>query len=695
MNLRGRADLGRLHQMSRLLRHRGPDGEGLVLLSPRSGQWFTLGGADTPIEVFASPHRYAPGHRGRPGESVGHASEGRGPEPAPADAHYPLGLLHRRLAIVDLSPAGHQPMCDDEGACWITYNGEIYNHVELRAELEALGDRFTSASDTEVILAAWRRYGPDCLARFNGMFAFALWDSRRRELFCARDRFGVKPFYYQWDGAGFAFASEPRALVLTQPRPIAARLGAVRDLLALDWVDHESATCFEGLRQLPAAHYMIVGERGLSLRRWWKLEPERRVGGGVDIAAEFERLFTDAVRLRLRADVEVGSCLSGGLDSSAVVTTAARLAARPLHAFTCAYDEGPAWDERPYVRAVTEASGAIPHHVVPDGRDFWDTFDRMTLAQGEPTAGAGVYSQWKVMELAHDAGLKVLLDGQGGDETLAGYPRYLPVRLRDLLSTGDLAGFLSLWGPVARRLGATTALALTLEPWLPAGLVAPLRRRFGQGKDRVLGPSLRALEHGPPPRAPREFPSALKRQLAFDTLQRLLPSLLRYEDRNSMAFSIETRLPFLDYRLVEFVFSLPDGALLDGGTSKAILRRSLSDRIPRAVLERRDKMGFETPADVWLRGRHAAEARRRLLTPGPLHAWIDAGAMRVELERYLAGERDIGLQVWRWLSLESWIRCFLAADGRAIERAPEAVLHAGRHRTYVEVARELASERTG
>ena len=267
------------------------------------------------------------------------------------------------------------------------------------------------------------------------------------------------------------------------------------------------------------------------------------------------------------------------------------------------------------------------------------------------------------------------------------------MRLRDLLSCGDFAGFLSLWGPVARRLGATTTLALTLEPWLPAGLVAPLRRRFGQGKDRVLGLGLRGLGAGPTPRPPREFPSALKRQLAFDTLQRLLPSLLRYEDRNSMAFSIETRLPFLDYRLVEFVFSLPDAALLEGGISKAILRRGLSDRIPRVVLERRDKMGFETPADLWLRGRFAGETRRRLLTPGPLHAWIDPSVLRVELERYLGGERDIGLQVWRWLSLESWNRCFLATDGRAIERAPEATLHAGRHRTYVEVARELAGER--
>ncbi len=331
---------------------------------------------------------------------------------------------------------------------------------------------------------------------------------------------------------------------------------------------------------------------------------------------EFARLFTDAVRLRLRADVEVGSCLSGGLDSSAVVTTASRLLPHPMHAFTCAYDDGPEFDERPWMRATVEASGARSHVVVPDGKDFWATFDRLATRQGEPTAGPGLFSQWKVMELAHAQGLKVLLDGQGGDETLAGYFRYLPVRLRDLVARGDLAGFLRLLPKVARRLGPGTALALTFEPWLPAGLVAPLRRRFGQGKDRVLTGALRGLPRPDLPRPPRGFPSALSRQLAFDTLQRLLPSLLRYEDRDSMAFSIETRLPFLDYRLVEYAFSLPDAMRLDGDTTKAVLRRALADRIPPAVLARRDKKGFETPADLWLRGRYAGEARRRLLGPG-------------------------------------------------------------------------------
>ena len=673
----GRVDLGRLHQMSRLLRHRGPDDEGVTLIDP-DGAAHALGGPDTPHDVYGRALPYAPGH--------GASSD--------AAAHYRVGLLHRRLSIVDLSPAGHQPMSDASGRYWITYNGEVYNYVELRLELEGLGERFQSASDTEVILAAYRRWGAAALDQLNGMFAFAIWDPERRELFCARDRFGVKPFYYQHDGHHFAFASEPKALVLTQPQRIAVRAAAVRDLLALDWVDHESGTFFESLWQLPGGHFLTVSERGLAVRRWWALDPARRAHGRpVDWVREFEHLFTDAVRIRLRADVPVGSCLSGGLDSSAVVTTAAQLVPHPLHAFTCAYDEGPAWDERPWVRATVEASRATSHLVIPDGGDFWSVFDRLAAQQDEPTAGPGLFSQWKVMELAHGAGLKVLLDGQGGDETLAGYWRYLPLRLRDLLAAGDAGAFARLFGAVADRLGAAHTLALVLEPWLPGRIVAPLRRRFGQGKDRVLSDELRRRSGDPPPRAPHAFGSALRDQQAFDLTQRLLPSLLRYEDRNSMAFSIETRLPFLDYRLVEFALSLPDDQRLEGTTSKAILRRALGGRLPESVRARQDKMGFETPADVWLRGRYAGETRRRLLADGPLREWMRGDALRAELEAYLSGRREIGLQVWRWLSLDAWARRYLSGDPRVIERGEEPVLHAGRHRTFVEVERELERER--
>lgn len=672
----GRADLGRLHNMGQQLRHRGPDDEGMVLIDPRGGQAFTHGGADTPADVFRSGLPYAPG-------------QARGDQ---SGAVHSLGLVHRRLAIVDLKPSGHQPMSDAEGRYWIVYNGEVYNHIELREELSALGERFVSTSDTEVLLAAYKRWGAGCLARFNGMFALAIWDAERRQLFCARDRLGIKPFYYQFDGRTLAFASEPKALVLTQPHRLSAHLPAIRDLLALDWVDHGSRTFFEGLWQLPAGHFLTMGADGLAVKQWWTLDSGRHAGGTpAEHAEEFAALFTDSVKLRLRADVEVGSCLSGGLDSSAVVTTAGKLANRGLHAFSCAYDEGPAFDERPWIRAAVEASGATSHVVVPDGSDFWKVFDTLSLSQDEPTAGPGVYSQWKVMQLASGEQLKVLLDGQGGDETLAGYFRYLPTRLRDHIAQGEWGAFASLWGSVSDRLGFATTLLHTFEPWLPAPLVHALRNRYGQGKDRVLGPALRGLA-SEAPHAHASSRSDLWDQLAFDTLHRQLPSLLRYEDRNSMAFAIETRLPFLDYRLVEFAFSLPDAEKLDGVTTKAIARRALGDRVPRSVLDRRDKMGFETPTDLWLRGRYAGEVRRRLARPGPFQDWVDRDVVAAELDEYLAGRRNIGLQVWRWLSLESWSHHFVARDARVTERRVADSPNAGRHLGYVAAVNRFEQE---
>ncbi len=660
----GRVDLARLRRMSELMRHRGPDDEGLALFDVAKGRALTLAGLDTPEAVLRSETDYAPGRWWtEPGAPV-----------SPLGQPMHVGFVNRRLAIVDLSPQGHNPMCDASRRVWITYNGEVYNYVELRAELEAQGVRFRSGTDTEVVLALYQRDGIDCLSRLNGMFAFAIWDANQRRLFCARDRLGVKPFYYAWEHGAFVFASEPRALVLSRGQAPRIHRDAVLDHVALDWVDHGDTTFFEGVHALPGGHLLTLSDSGSMLRRWWEIDPRRAVRGtAAERAHAFAETFTDAVRIRLRADVEVGSCLSGGLDSSAVVTTSAALLGKPVHAFTCAYDEGPAWDERPYVRAVVERSGAASHVVVPDGNDFWEVFDSIADMQGEPSAGSGLYSQWKVMELAHRAGLKVLLDGQGGDEILAGYPRYLPTRLRDLLRHGHIDAFARCFGPVADRMGFTTAMALMLEPWLPQPLVAALRRRFGQGKDRVFARMERAAAReriARVPRPPKGFHSQLAAHLAFDTETRMLPSLLRYEDRNSMAFSIETRLPFLDYRLVELAFGLPDEDRLDGTTSKAILRRALADRIPPAVLARGDKMGFETPADLWLRGSQSNEVRLRLLSPGPLHEWLDPETLAIELEGYMSGRRPIGAQVWRWLSLEAWLRRYVVNPSFTFRPAP-------------------------
>jgi asparagine synthase (glutamine-hydrolysing) len=295
------------------------------------------------------------------------------------------------------------------------------------------------------------------------------------------------------------------------------------------------------------------------------------------------------------------------------------------------------------------------------------------------------------MRLAKTHKLKVLLDGQGGDETLAGYFRYLPTRLRDLAAAGEWSPFAKLFGPVSGRLGLGTTLLHTFEPWLPAPLVGALRSRFGQGKDRVLSSRLRKVP-SQAPRMARGTRSGLWDQLAFDTLVRQLPSLLRYEDRSSMAFAIETRLPFLDYRLVEFAFSLPDHERLDGVTTKAIARKALGDRVPKSVLERRDKMGFETPTDLWFRGRHAAEVRRRLARPGPFQEWVDPRVVEESLDDYLAGRREIGLQIWRWLSLEAWSRHYLARDPRVLGKPADPAVSAGRHLGYVEAVEHHEAE---
>ncbi len=636
---------------------RGPDDEG-YLIEDRAGNRHLFGGSATAPETFDSGLHYAPS-RAVPRDDF----EGR------------VGFAFRRLSILDLSPAGHQPMCDPAGRFWIIFNGEIYNYVELRAELEQRGHAFRTRSDTEVLLAAFATWGDAMLPHLNGMWGLAIWDARERRLFCARDRFGVKPVHYRMADGRFTFASELKPIVLDGPR--VPRAEAIHALVARDWVDHTPETFFEGVYQLPAGHSLSIaqGESGPQVRRWWDLEPA--TGRALDVRGateEFRALFTDAVRIRLRSDVPVGTCLSGGLDSSAIVVTAAAVLPHPMRTFSVAYDEGSAYDERRWIAETVRHAAAEPRVVVPDGRDLWETLDDIVWHQEEPAAGPGLYSQWHVMKLAGrgaGAGMKVLLDGQGGDELLAGYHRYYFLALRDLLARGEIAAFTrAFWGVAAgQRLGVAQTAAKVAGPLLPAPLFDWGRRTFGQGKDRVLGEALRPFQAAEP-RPPRRFASRLSDQLAWDMTARFLPSLLRYEDRNSMAFSIETRLPFLDYRLAAFVFSLAAEMRIRGTTTKALLRDAMADRLPPVVLARRDKKGYETPTDIWIRTREAARVRDLLLAPDArTRAYLDPAAVARGLDDYLSGRRDIGLQVWRWIHLELWLRAFVDGQGRAAREA--------------------------
>jgi len=658
----------RVRRMAAAMHHRGPDDEGYVALDPIGGRPpVPLGGPHTAPDARGWPLPYAP-----PAADLD-----------PQDHALVIGQV--RLSIIDLSPGGHQPLCNEDGQVWVTFGGEIFNYVELRTELAARGYRFRSACDTEVLVHGYAEWGEGLFSRLNGMWGLAIWDGRRRRLVCARDRLGVKPFYYRYDGAEFAFASELRGLNSLGGAATPDR-AAIGRLIAEGRVDTGQGTFFEGIQSLPPAHYGVVGEGALALTRYWDIQPVPASAPDPNRVAEALReLLTDSVRLRLRSDVRVGTCLSGGIDSSSIVALGTRLLGGPMDAYSVAYDEGPEFDERVHMRAVCEATGARHHLVMPRGEALLDELMAVAQAQEEPTAGPGVYSQWQVMRLAGANGAKVLLDGQGADELFGGYfAFYFPLRMRDLMARGEIASAVALARAALRRGHSPLEVAArTAEPWIPGTLFRSGRRWLGAGDwGHVLTPELRAANRPeseawseawsaaspaspasalqPPPR----FASHLTTRQYEDLKWLLLPSLLRYEDRNSMAFSIEARVPFLDYRLVELAFALPPEVKLDHGVTKRVLREAMAGIVPASILARTDKRGFETPVVRWLLARHAGWLKETLLGGRAVErGFLNRRAVGRLLERQLARPRGPGHEVWRLVSLELWLRAFFRAGG--------------------------------
>jgi asparagine synthase (glutamine-hydrolysing) len=577
-----------------------------------------------------------------------------------------VALGFRRLAIIDLSDAGLQPFASEDGALQIVHNGEVYNYRELRRELEAKGHRFRSATDTEVMLAAYREWGDGCVERFNGMWAFALWDGPRRRLFCSRDRFGVKPFYYRFGGGRFVFASEPRAFRGDPSTWLEANPRAVHDYLDQAYLDHTDETFFAGIRKLPPAHSLVVDESGLRTQRYWSLEQHDPPAG--DAADALRELFLDSIRLRLRSDVPAGTALSGGLDSSAIAVTVDHLlktekenavAVGPRQRTFTAYFDVPGFDERPYAEAVVGRTEAEPHWITFGPDELATDLPAIVEAQGEPFGSTSICAGWYVMREARRAGVTVMLDGQGGDEVLAGYRAHLGFRLADLLAAGRLR---ELGGELRSFHGVHSASALLTtmsRPFAPEALTRLVRSRT-RGAGALVHPHLRALEPAPAANGHAPFPDRLRRHQQLILTRRGLPELLRYEDRNSMAHAIEARVPFLDYRIVELCFSLPGGELIRGGRTKDVLRRALGDLLPPTVRDRRDKLGFVTPERLWLRGKLGelagdVFASRAFAERG----FVDAAAARRRLERHRRGEVEAGMELWRALNLELWARACL------------------------------------
>lgn len=620
-------DARTLEAMTRSLAHRGPDGEGYVLLAPQR--------AEKPLTTI-----------GRLSDSLQSIPPG-----------YAIGLGHRRLAILDRSPLGHQPMGSEDGAIWITYNGEIYNYIELRDELKRLGWHFRSMTDTEVVLRSYQQWGTDCLNRFNGMFAFAIWDGLLGRLFCARDRLGIKPFYFRQTSDGMMFGSEIKA-VLQDPTCVrSVNKKAVHDFLLLGLQDHSECTFFSDVLQLRPGHALMLDQERLQIYCWWDLPPPQPDDGMEDdVAAESLRtLFQDAIRLHLRSDVAVGSCLSGGLDSSSIVCAMRQaLPNQPIKTFSAYFDDA-RYDERHYANAVAHQSAVQSVFLSPDAQHLFEDLPRMLWFQDEPFSGASYLVQWAVMKTASEHGMKVLLDGQGGDELLCGYPGYWGSYIGDLLSSRSLVGTWS-------ALKATYRLQSQLNPLvasnsaralLPAPVVSRCRS-WMKGDARWVNPEF-VSRYPINPRYENRYPTALENHVAAYLQTHSLPALLHHEDRSSMAFSIEARLPFLDTRLVDRLWTWPARLKLRAGVNKFVMREAMKGLVPEEVLLRRDKMGFATPQDSWLRTVWRPELETLFSSPAcAQREYWDPIRLRRSYRQYCTGDLDIGTSMWRCMTLELW-----------------------------------------
>ena len=562
-----------LHTASAIIRHRGPDDEGFLTWEP--GRMQIWAGADT-ANSTKEYWKY---------------------QDLPAEQPFKVGLGHRRLSILDLSPAGHQPMQYEKAGLSLVFNGEVYNYIEIRAELEALGHQFKTKSDTEVILHAWEQWGTGCLQKFNGMFAIVLLDERKKELYAIRDRFGVKPVYYYKGANATYIASEIKQIRTSPDYTLDMEVAVARQFLATGAVDHTEDTFDKKIKHLPCGHYLkmdLTMENGeAEIVQWYTLKPKQWSGSFDAAADEFRALLTDAVRLRLRSDVKVGTALSGGLDSSSIVCIAADILkangnfAGQETVTACFADAR--FDEWNFAQEVIAKTNAHPHRVFPSFAGMQEEMDAFTWHQDEPVASTSVFSQWAVFKTSHEAGLKVMIDGQGADEQLAGYGgNDLPL-YTGLIQKRDFAALMAEARSYKSEHGA----------WPKGFLLGAMKLNMGKG---AAPASLDWLRGGEPVSIFNLPAKSLQKNLLRQVYSQPLPALLRYEDHNSMAWSVESRTPFMDYRLMEFNLGLPERFVYRDGVRKTILRKAMENVIPAAITNRRDKMGFVTPEELWLKG---------------------------------------------------------------------------------------------
>jgi len=581
-------------------------------------------------------------------------------------ADYLIALGHRRLSVIDLSAAGKQPFVSSDSRYVVSYNGEIYNYLELRNELIELGYRFSTSSDTEVLVKAWAEWGADCLPRLTGMFAFVIWDRIEAHVMLCRDAFGIKPLFYSLQNGMLLFASEIRAVHALRNTPAEINHQRAYEYLVREYYDRNEETFFSGVNQLLPGHtlrYNLATGQAETPIPWNHFNISENSDVSFEQAAEKIRdIFLRSVQLHLRSDVPLAAMLSGGLDSSSIVCAMRMLEPdMDLHTFSFIAPET-GKSEEPWVKIINHRVRAIPHKIILSPDDLIADLDQLILSQGEPFGSTSLYAQYGVCRAIRSAGIKVILDGQGADGLLAGNVGYPVPRLHSLLETGKFIRaihFLSNWSKWPGR-SRMTELKRAVDEMTTGHANALIRHLGGHplypawvyaGKLDDLGVT---VSHNRIATTDDARGRRLTAYLRHVVTRRGLPLLLRHADRNSMAFSIETRTPFLTSELAHFVMSLPESYLVsDKGETKSVLRAAMRGIVPDTILNRKDKIGFEAPEYDWLKPNSVII--KRWLSQDLNLSWIDNTRVVSEFDMVMCGQRALSSQqIWRWICFSRW-----------------------------------------
>lgn len=622
-----------VEDMIGLIDHRGPDGSGIAC--------FTLEGSVAHLDTTKAEHCN-------------------------------VGLGHRRLSIIDLSEDGHQPMKSQDDRYWITYNGEIYNYIELRTELEEIGYDFVSRTDTEVILAAYAEWGAECQHKFNGMWAFVVYDTHEKSFFISRDRFGIKPLYY-WvspDGV-FYFGSEIKQFTALPSWKAELNNQRAYDFLVWGVTDHTDETLFKGVFQLRPGYCCIFNlktvsldpQKRLAVTQWYKIPHDCTDDSFENASSRFRDLLKKSVKLRLRSDVPVGSCLSGGLDSSSIVCLMNNIlqahADKQLQKTFSACSSEDSVDERKWVEHVVQHTAVDAHYTYPDFNQLFECLSKITWHQDEPFGSTSIFAQWEVFSLAAENNVTVMLDGQGADEQLAGYHAFFGARLADAFKKLRFLSCINEARAIHNEHGHSWGwiIGQTSVNILPApikGLLRKWTKRSHPIPSWLNTDMLNINAINPHDKNTSGVQSLSRAQMTSTNLQ----MLLHWEDRDSMAHSIESRVPFLDYRLVEYVMSLPSEYKIKGSITKRVLRSAMRTILPDVITERVDKIGFATPEEIWIK-KDAAQLFREKIK----NAVKSSGGIITEdaiklFDDVVADKRPFSFVIWRIISFVEWLDVF-------------------------------------